>query len=169
MTRYYAGIGSRESPPEVLSKMTQIASWLLQYDYTLRSGGASGADLAFEAGAGNNKEIYLPWAGYHGRHKGIAMPENAWAWEHVRKHHPVQHILTVAARKLMARNTYQVLGPSEAGPRSDFIICWTKDGEASGGTRQAIRIANHYRIPVFNLKTDGEDRLQKFIGGGPCE
>lgn len=51
----------------------------------------------------------------------------------------------------MSRNVYQVLGPNLDDP-VEFIICWTKDGKASGGTGQAIRIANDYGVPVFNLK-----------------
>jgi len=29
-------------------------------------------------------------------------------------------------------------------------LCWTKNGKSSGGTGQAIRIANDYKIPVFD-------------------
>jgi SpoU rRNA methylase family enzyme len=34
---------------------------------------------------------------------------------------------------------------------TDLVICWTKDGAATGGTGQAIRMANHYGVPVLNL------------------
>ena len=45
---------------------------------------------------------------------------------------------------------YQVLGEDLQTPTS-FIVCWTKDGKASGGTGQALRVAKKYDIPVFNL------------------
>ena len=56
---YYAGIGSRETPKNKCRLMTKIAK-ILSGKYTLRSGGADGADSAFEAGAGDNKQIFLP-------------------------------------------------------------------------------------------------------------
>ena len=49
----------------------------------------------------------------------------------------------------MNRNYRQVRGLDE--PDSEFVICWTHDGTDVGGTGQAIRIANHYGIPVFNM------------------
>lgn len=44
----YAGIGSRETPMEVLELMTKASAWLGAKGYTLQSGGAIGADMAFE-------------------------------------------------------------------------------------------------------------------------
>ena len=63
----YAGIGSRETPEGVLLKMEKIAFYLAhRYDATLRSGGAIGADIAFEAGcdsANGKKEIFYAKGG----------------------------------------------------------------------------------------------------------
>lgn len=66
--RYYTGIGSRGTPSEILEIMTDIARFLAETGYTLRSGGASGADTAFESGVLHidKKEIYLPWSGFNG-------------------------------------------------------------------------------------------------------
>lgn len=47
----YAGIGSRETPMEVLELMTKASTWLGARGYTLQSGGAIGADMAFEGKA----------------------------------------------------------------------------------------------------------------------
>lgn len=44
----YAGIGSRETPMEILELMTKASAWLGAKGYTLQSGGAIGADMAFE-------------------------------------------------------------------------------------------------------------------------
>jgi predicted Rossmann fold nucleotide-binding protein DprA/Smf involved in DNA uptake len=60
----YAGIGSRETPPDVQKLIFDIADKLAKKGYVLRSGGADGADLTFEAGCDNSnglKEIFLPW------------------------------------------------------------------------------------------------------------
>ena len=53
-------------------------------------------------------------------------------------------------QKLFARNGHQVLGLNLDLP-SDFVICWTKDAEYVGGTRQAMYIADAYSVPVYNL------------------
>jgi hypothetical protein len=66
------------------------------------------------------------------------------------KHHPAWYRCSDAARKLHARNVHQILGRDLASP-SKFGVCWTADGQASGGTGQALRIADAYGIRVFNL------------------
>ncbi len=53
--RYYAGIGSRKTPEEILVIMTHIAVRMRNLGWVLRSGCALGADTAFENGAGNLK------------------------------------------------------------------------------------------------------------------
>jgi hypothetical protein len=136
--RAYAGIGSRETPPAICGRMQQIAVWLHKHGYVLRSGGAAGADTAFAAGAGEAKEIYRP---------DHATPE---ALDLAARFHPAWDRCSAFARDLHARNGFQVLGPDLCTP-SEFVVCWTKDGKASGGTGQALRIAEAYGIPIFNL------------------
>ena len=64
--KYYAGIGSRETPKEIQDWFKIVAKYLEKNGYTLRSGGAKGADQAFERGVSEDdmKEIYLPWRGF---------------------------------------------------------------------------------------------------------
>ena len=66
--RYYTGIGSRETPPEALQTMARCARWLAEHGLVLRSGGAPGADTAFESGVdqADAKVIYVPWDGFQG-------------------------------------------------------------------------------------------------------
>jgi hypothetical protein len=159
--KYYAGIGSRQTPTDIQHKMTEITHRLDSMGYYLRSGGAQGADTAFELGA-NKKQIFLPWDGFNGRKengKDYIVPSYNEAL--VELFHPKPLSLSEAGRKLMSRNSYQVLGPTLENP-VDFVLCWTKDGKASGGTGQAIRIAEHFRIPVFNLK-NGFDEFSSFL------
>jgi predicted Rossmann fold nucleotide-binding protein DprA/Smf involved in DNA uptake len=73
MTKYYAGVGSRQTPENILHLMTRIAMRMAELGWVLRSGGAKGADYAFEKGAGDKKEIYLPWRGFGG-----ATPSTSW-------------------------------------------------------------------------------------------
>lgn len=50
--KYYTGIGSRETPEDIQSWMKAFAIRMQKHGYTLRSGGAGGADSAFEHGCG---------------------------------------------------------------------------------------------------------------------
>lgn len=151
---YYTGIGSRETPTDICSKMTDLAFALSKLDWCLRSGGAEGADIAFELGA-DNKEIYLPWDGFNNKwtkNQGYYVPVfNQWF---VEEYHPDMHRLSAGGLKLMSRNTYQVLGQDLKTP-SKVVFCWTKDGKASGGTGQALRIAMDKGVPIVNLRNVG--------------
>jgi len=76
---YYAGIGARATPPGMLDLMSRIANKLEGMGYILRSGGAAGADTAFERGVINaaNRQIYLPSAQFNSRMAGAAGYINA--------------------------------------------------------------------------------------------
>ncbi len=136
--------------------MSTIARRLDKLGYRLRSGGADGADTAFEKGA-INKEIFLPWDGFNGRKadgSSYIVPE--YNDELTEKFHPNPRKLGQAAKLFMSRNANQVLG-RELNDPADFILCWTSDGKDSGGTGQAIRIARSLKIPVFNFKNGYDD------------
>ncbi len=62
----YAGIGSRQTPPQLLELMTRAATALASQGWTLRTGMAPGADQAFYRGAREHGpvELYLPWPGF---------------------------------------------------------------------------------------------------------
>mgnify|MGYP006307016045 CR=1 FL=1 len=134
----YAGIGSRKTPFEVLDKMKNMALALQNVDYILRSGGARGADSAFESGAGDKKEIFTA---------DDATPE---AMILTSKYHPNWNACKPYVKKLHARNAMIVLGKN-LDKLVDFIICWTPGGTGSGGTGQALRIAKAYGIPIYDL------------------
>jgi hypothetical protein len=166
---YFGGIGSRETPENVLKIMTQLGYSLAKKDFILRSGGANGADLAFENGcdkANGKKEIYLPWKGFNDSKSDLYyenLPKEATdiAFEH----HPGLYKCKYGVIKLMARNTCQVLGKDCKTP-SNFIICYCKvvNNKPTGGTSQAIRVAEAHKIPVFNLFFKEElDKLKVFI------
>ena len=156
MEKYYAGVGSRETPKKVLDKMTYLASVFRKAGYVLNSGGANGADSAFEDGALDQKQIFLPWNGYNGRTAKYKIYDEAY--EIASKLHPNWERLKDSVRALMARNTHQVLGVDLKTP-VDFLLCWTADACIShetrtpetGGTGLAISIACTNGIPIFNL------------------
>jgi hypothetical protein len=146
--KYYAGIGSRATPKEILDMMTKIAEGLSR-NYILRSGGADGADSAFEKGAGDKKISYIPWPGFNGsKAEYIAVTSDAMRMAGT--FHPAWMYLSYPAKKLHARNCYQILGEDLNTP-CHFVVCWTPGGEEVGGTAQAIRIAKANGIKIFNL------------------
>jgi len=133
--KYYAGIGSRDTPDYVLKKMKRIAENLS--NMTLRSGGAKGADSAFESSA-NNKEIFR------------AEDATKEAIELSSKYHPNWNACSDYTKKLHGRNAMIILGENLDSP-VEFVICWTKGGKGQGGTGQALRIAKDYGIKVYDL------------------
>ena len=149
---YYAGIGSRETPTDVLRFMSAIASALSYRGWTLRSGGATGADDAFATGS-TDSDIFLPWSGFGESDIPEARPAGgryhvgpeAWTFPIAEQHHPRWQSLTMGVRKLHARNVHQVLG-RDGEPRSSMVICG-----GGGGTGQAIRVARTYGVQVFDL------------------
>lgn len=152
MKRYYAGIGSRETPDWICDYFVLLSKFLTNKGYILRSGHAKGADQAFERGCDeidkSKKEIYLPWNGFEGSASKLIVKDKK-AFKLANKFHPYWHNLSQGARKLQARNSHQVLGLDLNTP-SNFIACWTKNGKGSGGTGQALRIGKHYNIPIFD-------------------
>lgn len=155
---WYTGIGSRSTPPDILARMTVIAEILNELGFTLRSGGAKGADKAFEKGA-QDKDVILPTDD---------LPKQAY--EIARKFYE-PYILREFdrgwfatrpfTRRIMARNVLQILGRDLNSP-SSFVICWTPDGceceqdrtQTTGGTGQAIAIASSYQIEIYNLQNE---------------
>jgi hypothetical protein len=147
----YAGIGSRATPPDVCHAFVFAASNLAKQGWTLRTGGAEGADTAFLEGAwaaGSRPELYLPWTGFNGHEHGLYPP--AEAFTEAAKYHPVWDDLSLPARRLHARNVCIVLGPDLSSPVS-FVVCWTPGGRGGGGTGQALRVAKAHSIPVYDF------------------
>lgn len=156
---YYTGIGSRKTPDIICQFMKQQACLLGSAGMILRSGGADGADSAFEYGAVNfKKEIYLPWSKFNNRIESfeyISLNKMDFqlrlqAQEIAASVHPAWNRLSDVAIKLHTRNVFQVLGRDLNAP-SKIVICWTPNGEIVGGTATAIKIAMKHGIPVWNL------------------
>ena len=160
--KFYTGIGSRSTPPHILYLMAYIAHAMGKNGYILRSGGADGADLAFEEGAGELKEIYLPWKGFNNSNSHLHSISDA-AMHIASTLHPRWQYIPESVKKLMARNCYQILGEGLNTP-SEVVICWTPDGCTSsstrtpktGGTGQAIDLADKLGVPVYNLQNSSD-------------
>ena len=160
----YAGIGSRKTPPEIIVLFYQIGKQLGEQKLILRSGGANGADSAFEQGCdfvSGPKEIYLPWRGFNGSSSPLYTTDPK-AFDLVAEVIPYwKNIRNPSVRALQARNAHQVLGKDLASPCA-FVICWTEQGALKGGTATAIHLAHTHNIPVFNL---GDTSIDKLVEG----
>lgn len=179
----YAGIGSRETPGDILTMMTEFA-FDFANDAILCSGGCKGADKAFEFGVAQAMEfhawpelqdfaeIYWPWKNY-------GEGESDWGWiaptridsipeayDLAEQFHPAWHACKRGARSLHARNAHIIMGDDLKSP-VDFVLCWTPDGSLdgtgpkSGGTGQALRMATHFGIEVRNLQRDSDYEATK--------
>lgn len=170
---YFTGVGSRKTPADVFQRMQDICPTIADRGVGLRTGGAKGADSAFELGYDHvgPVEIFLPWKGYndHPSYR-YEIPESAFVLAEELYIHNWKKVSS-GVKKLMARNCQQVLGQNLDDP-SIFVLCWTKDGCEShsarrtktGGTGQAISVASTFDIPVINMYNKGwEQRLSQLL------
>lgn len=157
-TMTYAGIGSRETPPDILQVMKSLAEELENLGYTVNTGDAGGADKAFRDNA-KKKNVFNP---KQATTRTLAIAQEI---------HPAWDRLNDGGKKLQARNTYQIFGNKLDTP-VDFVIAWTQDGLEdynmrtikSGGTGQAIDMASRKDIPVINLANpDWRERLDEIL------
>jgi hypothetical protein len=172
---FYTGIGSRETPDEVIRWMKIYGNVLAELGYTLRSGAAPGADAAFEVGCDRgegNKEIYLPWKNFQKHPSPLYDISEEALQAGADAYGPQFKYLKRPVKLLMSRNCYQVSGLTLDTP-SKFVLCWTPDGcsrreerdhRKTGGTGQAIAYASSLGVPIFNLQREGsEDAFLQYL------
>lgn len=150
-TKVYAGIGSRSTPETIQQKFTSIAALLEQRGYHLRSGGAIGADAAFEEGV-----VQLSM-------RTVLRPRDATAasLRVAERIHPAWHLCNEPARKLHGRNVQIILGRDLMSPVK-FVLAYTLSPD-SGGTRTGLVLAREHSISVFNFAEPGaEEAFMKY-------
>ncbi len=170
---FWTGVGSRETPPDILLMMEFIGKLLTDLGYVMRSGGAEGADTAFYAGCKKSDkfyeatpEVFLSWDGmtaygkkwYHDPKEGYLDAHRYDTWQ-------AANAIALETRgswercgwggqQHHTRNVFQVIGTDLASP-SNFLICWAqpvgKKGYVRGGTATAVKLAIQKHIEVFNL------------------
>lgn len=171
---YYTGVGSRETPQNILDFMIQIGYRMAQLGYVGRSGSAGGADSAFEQGfmnyiqqypeSGIMFEGYLPWKGFSDIQPDKYHVDTPKLYNYNRavdiasQTHPVWERLKRGAQALHTRNVYQVLGLDLKAP-SNVLFCYAqptynKHKELTGvkgGTNTAVQLALNNNIKVYNF------------------
>ncbi len=164
----YAGIGARGTPKDINDEFEDIALTLARLKYTLRSGGAIGADSAFEKGCdfGNGKkEIWYPW-------QFKAKDTSPYILEGVIPEPVITIAMSIYDRwgsstntvqRLHARNVYQILGHNLTTP-VDFVVCWTDRLDTNtGGTQFGLHLAHCYGIKTYNFHKFEEKILFKAL------
>ena len=171
----YAGVGSRRTPPEILAAMADIAQTLGDAGTALSTGGADGADKAFETGALRTDApitVHTPWPGYNGYRPGrdpetdidIVHPKSTATIEGhtyadlARKHHPHWNRCGRGARALFVRNVSILAGALDGHGGTlpvRAVIAYTPNGlpvgREAGGTGHTLRTAASLDIPCVNL------------------
>jgi hypothetical protein len=161
---FYAGIGSRECPQQLQPLIESYARRLAAFGRTLRSGRARGADSFFEAGAGDQAQLFLA-TGPDGAHTPagtrICVPSGAILERCLllaSVAHPNWGACSPYARLLHARNVCQVHGP-DLTSTVRFVVAWAPPAgpdDVSGGTGLAWRIAAAAGVDRFNLAVDAD-------------
>jgi len=159
-TMTYAGIGSRETPQNILNEMTAFAKEAEAMGYILNTGVTfkgkeEGADAAFSKGT-TKKNLFAP---EKATEKEVAIAKEI---------HPKPSALSPGAMKLMARNTNQVFGANLNTP-VDFVLFYAKETRGirpEGGTGQAVQMARMKNIPTINMANpDWKEQALAIISG----
>jgi hypothetical protein len=182
----YAGVGSRETPPEICEIIIRLGKVLCDLGWTGWSGEAPGADYWFHYGAKQSKRYdevkfvaIIPWQGFktEGDKPVYSKPGNNIYLFDAANVSKKAYCLGVGARgtgaglrrggiTLHSRNALQVLGWDLKSPVK-MVIAYSKldkHGRPTGGTATAINLATHLKIDVINLYTkEGLDRAMAFL------
>lgn len=159
----YSGVGARETPDNILRAMGLVSSELAKRNWHLRSGGARGADSAFEEKAGNNYTSYRVADGFP--YRGIPIvsfsdfspTEDEIAF--TKSHYKSYNYKSDYIKGLQIRNGRILRGLGPDYLHSKFVVCWTEGGKDIGGTGVTIRMAHTLNIPVFNLDAGDTQKM----------
>jgi len=155
------GIGSREIDTIQFEICQNLATVLANKGWHLRSGGARGADTAWELGftGSDRKTIYLPERNFNGRGNApyFKVPSDwheLWfeAQEIARKIHPRFDAMAEFGQNAHTRNVFQVLG-DDLKTKADLVIaCAEPNGRSvKGGTATAFNLAKALGVTTFNV------------------
>lgn len=193
-TMFYAGIGSRETPQEVLDTMTKVATYLESLGYTLNTGKTFKARPSTDPRYQKQYEERLAFSKkYDGKVGldeegadrafslgatkknlfGVDTPIGTKEMQVMEEIHPNPNALKEGAKKLMARNTNQVFGANLDTP-VDFVLFYAKETDnplrPKGGTGQAVEMARRKGIPTINMAdTNWRDQLKTVLANKPTQ
>lgn len=168
------GIGTRKTDKQAFAMLYNIARRMAHQGWELRSGGAIGADTAWERGwdGFDAKQIFLT------RGTSLVIAKNTacghisyygdiWleAEDIASRIHPRWENLDEASQALHTRNVFQILG-LDLQSKTDVVAAYAPPAGNSvkGGTATAFNLARAKGIPTFNLWTiDGQRQFFAFV------
>jgi hypothetical protein len=168
----YAGIGSRTISEEEKISISKISE-KLHKKFILYSGNCEGADVEFQKSSNKNCVLFLPWKSFnieqyplydclHWYDMGHSEDGN----KSIEKYHPNPKALTKGGRLLMSRNYHQIYGYDKYPIVSFVVFCADEDrnGNVSGGTSFAVKIARDLSIPTCNIRQKGwQNKLSDIV------
>lgn len=188
--RWYAGIGARKSPKEILTLQYLLAIKLAEEGWGLSSGGAiEGSDEAYWKGykeysrmrtddTNHQCRIIIP----NSSHKFLRNPDNKGfrvvqlfsdcflrdqALDEISKFHPNWNAcIGNYMGELHGRNACVIKGFDLTAP-VERVIYWAevRNGVVQGGTGTAVRLAEAAGIPTMNLiEPDNVERCLRYLG-----
>jgi len=165
--------------------MHHVACYLYAEGWILRSGGANGADAAFEQAVDHMvreafapdrislpaKQIYLPWRGFNNSRSELhpgRIPFTPQEQSCAAHFHPAWDKCSPSAKLMHQRNVRQIVGSHAVDGEnlvlSAFVVCWTPGGEITGGTGQALRMATAMNVPIVNLGlAQSNEELERLV------
>lgn len=163
--------GDKDTPPDVLNKVKELARWLESQGFTIRVGGDGPFEEAAEM-AVNKKELLLPWKDFNNKTSNTTFSiERA---HHIAKlFHSAYENMKKGIQGILAKNARLLMGQKMMSPAT-LLVTWTPDGVEdgrnvtvqSGFSGHSVKIASAARVPVFNLaKPDAESRIRNFVSG----
>lgn len=165
----YAVVGNREFPTDLMPKLTSIVKKLDSLGYTARTGSMKGLDICVEE-LTSNVELQLPWKNFNDKES-----KNTFSSPEIlalaKSFQPGFDELSLPIKGFLAKNVRVLLG-SKGISRAIFLLCHSEDGVDSArhvssrtaSVGHAIKIADKFNIPVFNLKNPNvEEQLMSYL------
>lgn len=176
----FTGVGSRKLDEKGEELIRACSRTILNQGYILSTGDASdGCDAVFWSCFPRKRRFRF---GPYSPVKKPKKPETIVISDDTEQYrkanhfasllHPAYRFLPQWMKELHLRNVFQVLGSNLDHP-TEFLLCWTPDGaenakatsKKTGGTGTAIRCADKFGVPVFNLqRPDAIARLEQYLG-----
>lgn len=160
---YYAGSGAINAPENIIRLMSDIASYMENKGYVLRSCGMEGSDTAFEFGVKSDKNRII-YTINDVIQENIDMAYNIYPYQD----------RVVNGDKYAGMKIIQSLGKCLTKPIS-LCIVWTeskaitlkeslKKYKTTGNCGILIGICEYYKIPIYNLAVNEHyNRIRRII------
>lgn len=152
----YVGLGSSAASSTEMDFVEGVASIMAQLDWYLITTRKGGIDHAFYDGAGTND-----------KRRFIRIRDNNFSAEHetiAKDHHTSWIGYMDYHRHELIQNVFMLLGDNTKRP-VDALVYMQQKGDAvmyAGVINHAIRVAEAYKIPHFNILTEME-KLEEFL------